>query len=99
MQTATPPVQVRTLAKDLRPEGVESMRRLLRRFLKGERTPGPRVAGDIIAALKARGVDTTDLESGDDDEEEAAMYRDLIDLATQLERIGHLLAERIRGAA
>jgi len=94
MRSASPPVQVRTLAKQLRPDGVESMRRLLRRFLKGERTPGPQVAGEIVAALAAMGADTAALE--DDDEESDAMYRDLLDLATQLERIGRLLAERVK---
>lgn len=91
MSTATPPpganeYGARSLAKDMRPDGVESMRRLIRRFLTGERTPGPQVAGEIIVALKKRGADTGELEQ-DDDEEAEAMYRDLVDLASQLERI------------
>lgn len=94
MRSATPPVQVRTLAKQLRPDGVESMRRLLRRFLKGERTPGPQVAGEIVAALTAMGADTSTLEDDEDDSD--AMYRDLLDLANQLEQIGRLLAERAK---
>lgn len=94
MQSTTPPVQVRTLAKDLRPDGIESMRRLLRRFLSGERTPGPQVAGEIVAALKARGATTSELES-DDDEEAAALYRDLLDAAATLEQITRKLADRM----
>lgn len=94
MASAKPPVMVRTLAKDLRPDGIESMRRLLRRFLTGERTPGPQVAGEIVAALKKRGADTAELET-DDDEESAALYRDLLDGAAMLEQIMRRLADRM----
>lgn len=93
MNSVTPPVQVRTLAKDLRPDGVESMRRLIRRFLTGERTPGPQVAGEIVAALQVRGADTSSLES-DDEEEAAALYRDLLDAAA-LEQITKQIADRM----
>lgn len=84
----------RSLAKDMRPDGVESMRRLIRRFLSGERTPGPQVAGEIVAALKKRGADTAELET-DDDEEAAAMYRDLVDALSQLDEIRRRLDERM----
>lgn len=94
MNSTTPPVQVRTLAKDMRPDGVESMRRLIRRFLTGDRTPGPQVAGELIVALKARGADTSELET-DDDEEAAALYRDLLDAAAALEEITRRLAGRM----
>ena len=94
MRSVNPPLGVRTLARDMRPDGVESMRRLIRRFLNGERTPGPQVAGEIVAALKARRADTSELES-DDEEDAAAMYRDLLDLAAQLEKIvGRLTTAR-----
>ena len=94
MNSTTPPVQVRTLAKDMRPDGIESMRRLVRRFLKGEPTPGPQVAGEIVAALKALGADTGELET-DDDEEAAALYRDLLDAAAALEQITRRLADKM----
>lgn len=94
MASTDPPVTVRGLAKDLRPDGVESMRRLLRRFLNGDRTPGPQVEGEILAALRERGADTAELES-DDEEDADQMYRDLMDLCGQLEQIGQRLADRI----
>lgn len=93
MRSASPPVTVRGLAKQLRPDGVESMRRLLRRFLKGERTPGPQVAAEIVTALGALGADTSGLDQ-DDDEDSEQMYRDLMDLCSQLEQIGQRLVER-----
>ena len=94
MNTVTPPIGARTLAKNMRPDGIESMRRLIRRFLKGERTPGPQVAGEIIAALQALGADTGELET-DDDEEAAALYRDLLDAAAALQQITRRLADKM----
>lgn len=95
MTSGQPPVTVRGLARELRPDGAESMRRLLKRFLNGDRTPGPQVAGEIIEALREHGVDTGELERGDEDEEADAMFLDLLDLATQLEEIGRRLAARV----
>lgn len=98
MKSTAPPVMVRALAKDLRPDGVESMRRLLRRFLSGERSPGPQVAGEIVVALKSRGADTSELES-DEEEDLSDLYRDLLDAATMLDSLTLRLAQRMGGVA
>lgn len=98
LKSTNPPIGVRTLAKDLRPNGVESMRRLLRRFLNGDRTPGPQVAGEIVAALRARGVDTGELEQ-DEEEDLQALYRDLADAAATLDVLMQKMRRRMKGAA
>jgi len=97
MASGQPPVTIRGLAGELRPDSPESMRRLIRRFLSGDRTPGPQVAGEIVAALQGHGVNTSELES-DDDEESDHVYRDLMDLCAQLEQIGQRLADRLQAA-
>ena len=83
---ATPGASGRGLATKLRPHNPEPMRRLLRRYVTGERTPGPTVKAEILAALREMGADTRPLEI-DDDEEVAALYRDLHDLAAMVDSI------------
>lgn len=53
----------RSLAKSLRPDGSESMRRMLRRYLSGEREPNEATRDEIEQALRDLGADTSELES------------------------------------
>ncbi|RDI73327.1 hypothetical protein Gocc_2927 [Gaiella occulta] len=95
----TPGASGRRLAGQLRPSNPEPMRRLLRRYVTGERTPGPTVRAEIVAALREMGADTRPIEQ-DDDEEEAALIRELNDLAALVDSIrGRLPVLPDRGEA
>jgi hypothetical protein len=61
-------VSARRLAGLLRPDSPESMRRLIRRYLKGERIPSQSTQEEIIEVLKDLGADTAELEAEGDDE-------------------------------
>lgn len=99
MRTTEPHVSFRRLAHELRPHSPEPMRRLLRRYVRGERAPGPVTRSEIIVALRRLGADTAELESGDDEEDSdlmraVASVGDLAhDLLAEVERLKRRIKE------